>query len=86
MADEERKVAENADVEKKKVKRFAYQDVETTVGKMMTPSVKKLLEEDYKIDMATVLPIIHQSSPALDENETVEQYSRRCIESALAMG
>ena len=85
MADEERKVAENADVEKKKVKRFAYQDVETTVGKMMTPSVKKLLEEDYKIDMATVLPIIHQSSPALDENETVEQYSRRCIESALAM-
>ena len=85
MADEERKVAENADVAKKKVKRFAYQDVEATVGKMMTPSVKKLLEEDYKVDMATVLPVIHQSCPALDENETVEQYSRRCIESALAM-
>lgn len=85
MADEERKVAENADAEKKKVKRFAYQDVEAAVSKMMTPSVKKLLEEDYKIDMAAVLPLIHQSSPALDENETVEQYSRRCIESALAM-
>lgn len=85
MADEERKAAENADAEKKKVKRFAYQDVEASVSKMMTPSVKKLLEEDYKIDMATVLPVIHQSSPALDENETIEQYSRRCIESALAM-
>lgn len=74
-----------ADEKKKNVRRFAYQDVEATVGKMMTPSVKKLLEEDYKVDMATVLPVIHQSCPALDENETVEQYSRRCIESALVM-
>ena len=34
MADEERKVAENADVAKKKVKRFAYQDVEATVAQI----------------------------------------------------
>ena len=69
--------------ETKKKGNFAYQDVEAAVGKMMTPTVKKLLEESYHVDMAEVLPVIHQNNPRA-KDDTIEKYAQRCIEVALA--
>ena len=82
MAEDEKKVTENADAEKNK-KGFAYNDVEAAVNKMMTPTVKKVLEDRYHVDMAAMLPVIHQNSTAI-EGDTIEAYAQRCIEAALA--
>lgn len=82
MAENEKKITENADVEKNK-NGFAYNDVEAAVNKMMTPNVRRYLDK-VGVDMTTALPMFYQNS-VNKPDETLEGYAQRCIEVSLAL-